>query len=184
MFRQYVERQPIFPVPLKTEEVESRDVKPGDTLIDRNTHNAAAYRVVKKSAGDKHRMTSSVGGVTTERDTWSITFDRMRDVPGPGEEHMPTFSSEGLTAGPDYIWERVTELPDGMVMCQASRFHSLDWVQGISRDEHHVFWQGADQVDSKNNILVRFARDDDFMRLPRLGRDIYLIRPHRGNAYR
>jgi len=179
VFRQYVNRKPIFPVPLATEKVEARDVKPGDTLIDYNTHRVPAYRVVCKSAAHPNKTTTVLGGVTTEHEMWSITFDRARDVPGPGEEWMGTFSASGLISGLDHEWERVTELPEGLYMTQACRFVELDWVDGISRDERHVFWQAAKQVDSKDNIMVRFAWDDDFMRLPKLGRDIYLVRPHR-----
>lgn len=178
-FRTFAPGKPMFPVPLATEKVAAREVKPGDTLIDYNTHRVPAYRVVSKSAMSPHSVTSVVGEVTTKHDMWSITFDRARDVAGPGESYMGTFSAAGLTASPDHEWERVTELPAGMYMTQAGRFKDLDWVDGISRDKHHVFWQKANQIDSKDNILVRFARDDDFMRLPRLGQDIYLVRPHR-----
>lgn len=178
-FRTYVSYKPLFSTPLKSEKVEARDVKPGDTLLDRNLHGVPVYRVVKSSKAHPYKATTTVGNVTTEHEQWTVTFDRARDVPGPGEEHHVTISSDGLTAGPDHEWERVTELPEGFVMTQAARFVELDWVDGISRDKHHVFWQKANQVDSKDNVLVRFARDDDFMRMPELGRDIYLVKPHR-----
>jgi hypothetical protein len=178
-FRTQTAGQPLFREPLKSEKVQARDVKPGDTLIAYNLHRVPVYRVVKESKPYPHPLRRTENGTTTEHAQWSVVFDRARDVPGPGERYSATISSDGLTAGPDYMWERVTELPDGFVMTCASRFVELDWVEGISRDEHHVFWQAAKHLDSKDNVLVRFALDDDFTRLPNLGQDIYLVRPHR-----
>lgn len=169
VFRAMTENGVLFPEPLATETVPMDQLKPGDTVLDHNLHGLPVYRVVQSSKLDD----------LNQGRFWLVSYHRERDVPGPGIEFMPTISAGGIGAAPDRPFERVTELPEGRVMCRASKFQELDWVEGLSRDEHHVVWQTAKQVDSKENVLVRFARDDDFMRMRELGRDVYLVRPHR-----
>lgn len=166
MFRQHA--RPVFDKPLASEMVRADEIRPGDTVIHRNSHNCPSYRVVGESKADSHN-----------EGMWLHRFDTVRDVPGPGMDHTPTniVDCEGGDAGREV--ERVTELPEGFVMTRIARVQELDYVQGVSRDERHVVWQVARQVDSQERVLVRFARDDDFMRFERLGQDVYLVRPHR-----
>lgn len=146
------------PMPtLPTEPVSMRDLRSGDTVIDENLWGRTAYRVVQTSGPFGGKMQLPHG---ESADMWTVTFDRDRDVPGPGESFLPTFTAAGRTALPDAPFRRVTDLGD-WEMCQVYRLRELD----ILADDRTV-WDVARHVTSDRNVLVRFEREDDFTPFP------------------
>jgi hypothetical protein len=136
------------------EPVAIKNIAAGDTVLMRNSWGAAALRYVEQSGADK-----------LNAGAWTVKVARPRDVPGPGEEHTPTISSDGLTMAEDDTMYRLKGLSRGQqALTTVYRLQKLDRI--IWRGDKHVVWQVADQVDSHGMVMVRFAREDDFRHLP------------------
>lgn len=144
-----------------TELVLVSEIRPGDTVIDRNSVGALMYRVVATSEADK-----------LNPGCWSLRFDRARDVAGPGMVFFPTFLADGVTQRDTAMVERVTDLGTDE-MCTVMKLKEIDKLSADGR----VVWQVARQVDSQSRLMVRFASQDEWDRFPLLA--VVLVRGRR-----
>lgn len=162
-----------FPV-RKTETVQVKAVKVGDWIITENSAGVPFYRLIHKI--DPY----GENGVALE-------FDRDRWIGGPDSD-KPGFCGRYDTVpngGDGYVWpdasrtvQRVTDM-DGFHVLWAGRLARGSYGGRLDRlTDGRIVWEVAQHVHSSGDLLIRFAHEDDYVRVP-LGATALVRKSHR-----